>query len=144
MEWVYCLTPVANDHSAIAPRVVNNSNAAVLAIGKFKGTTILQSVLLRVDTTEGGLSLESRTTASFSNPHMYHVTMRSFYLNVRNMYVGLDENGWVDTRYEDTSAEMLMNSVPDVVLHKVPDELGDVVVSTSTRWSKVLSFSKMT
>ena len=42
------------------------------------------------------------------------------------MYVGLDENGWVDTRYEDTSAEMLMKSVPDVVLHKVPDELGDI------------------
>ena len=42
------------------------------------------------------------------------------------MYVGLDENGWVDTRYEDTIAEMLMKSVPDVVLHKVPDELGDV------------------
>ena len=41
------------------------------------------------------------------------------------MYVGLDENGGVDTRYEDTSAEMLMKSVPDVVLHKVPDELGD-------------------
>jgi hypothetical protein len=28
--------------------------------------------------------------------------------------------------YEDTSAEMLMKSVPEVVLHKVPDELGDV------------------
>ena len=42
------------------------------------------------------------------------------------MYVGLDENGGVDTRYEDTSAEMLMKSVPDVVLHKVPDELGDI------------------
>ena len=41
------------------------------------------------------------------------------------MYVGLDENGGVDTRYEDTSAEMLMKSVPEVVLHKVPDELGD-------------------
>ena len=42
------------------------------------------------------------------------------------MYVGLDENGWVDTRYEDTSAEMLMKSVPEVVLHKVPDDLGDI------------------
>ena len=42
------------------------------------------------------------------------------------MYVGLDENGRVDTRYEDTSAEMLMKSVHGVVLHKVPDELGDV------------------
>ena len=42
------------------------------------------------------------------------------------MYVGLDEDGWVDTRYEDASAEMLMKSAPDVVLHKVPDELGDI------------------
>ena len=42
------------------------------------------------------------------------------------MYVGLDENSGVDTRYEDTNAEMLMKSVPDVVLHKVPDELGDI------------------
>ena len=43
-----------------------------------------------------------------------------------NMYVGLDENGGVDTRYEDTNAEMLMKSVPEVALHKVPDELGDI------------------
>ena len=42
------------------------------------------------------------------------------------MYVGLDENGGVDTRYEDTSAEMLMKSVPEAVLHKVPDGLGDI------------------
>ena len=42
------------------------------------------------------------------------------------MYVGLDENGGVDTRYEDTNAEMLMKNVPDVVLHKVPDEFGDI------------------
>ena len=42
------------------------------------------------------------------------------------MYVGVNEDGDVDTRYEDTSAEMLMNSVPDVVLHKVPDGLGDI------------------
>ena len=42
------------------------------------------------------------------------------------MYVGVNEDGDVDTRYENTSAEMLMNSVPDVVLHKVPDELGDI------------------
>ena len=42
------------------------------------------------------------------------------------MYVGVNEDGDVDTRYEDTSAEMLMKSVPDVVLHKVPDELGDI------------------
>ena len=42
------------------------------------------------------------------------------------MYVGLDENGCVETRYEDKSAEMLMKHVPDVVLGKVPDELGDI------------------
>ena len=42
------------------------------------------------------------------------------------MYVGVNEDGDVDTRYEDTSAEMLMKSVPDVVLHKVPDGLGDI------------------
>ena len=42
------------------------------------------------------------------------------------MYVGVNKDGEVDTRYEDTSAEMLMKSVPDVVLHKVPDELGDI------------------
>jgi hypothetical protein len=42
------------------------------------------------------------------------------------MYVGLDTDGGVGTRYEDTSAEMLMKSVPEVVLHKVPDELGDI------------------
>ena len=42
------------------------------------------------------------------------------------MYVGVNEDGDVDTRYDDTSAEMLMNSVPDVVRHKVPDGLGDI------------------
>ena len=42
------------------------------------------------------------------------------------MFVGVNEDGDVDTRYEDTSAEMLMKSVPDVVLHKVPDGLGDI------------------
>ncbi len=42
------------------------------------------------------------------------------------MYVGVNEDGDVDTRYEDTSAEMLMKSVPEVVLHKVPNGLGDV------------------
>lgn len=42
------------------------------------------------------------------------------------MYVGVNEDGDVDTRYEDTSAEMLMKSVPEVVLHKVPNGLGDI------------------
>ena len=42
------------------------------------------------------------------------------------MYVGLDESGGVDTRYEDKSAEELMKAIDDIVLHKVPDELGDI------------------
>ena len=42
------------------------------------------------------------------------------------MYVGVNEDGGVETRYEDTNAETLMKHVPDVVLHKVPDELGDI------------------
>ena len=42
------------------------------------------------------------------------------------MYVGVNEDGDVDTRYEDTSAEMLMKSVPEVVLHKGPNGLGDI------------------
>jgi hypothetical protein len=42
------------------------------------------------------------------------------------MYVGLDENGGVDTRCDDRDAEALMKHAPEVVLHKVPDELGDV------------------
>ena len=32
----------------------------------------------------------------------------------------------VDTRYEDTSAEMFVKTVPDAMLHKVPNELGDI------------------
>ena len=42
------------------------------------------------------------------------------------MFVGLDDDGVVDTRYEDKSAEELMKHVPDVVLHKVPDEIGEI------------------
>ena len=42
------------------------------------------------------------------------------------MYVGVDDDGLVATRYDDEKAEFLMKHVPDVVLHKVPDELGDV------------------
>jgi len=43
------------------------------------------------------------------------------------MYVGIDDDGLVDTRYEDTSAEKLMEHVPEVVLHKVPDEFGRII-----------------
>ena len=42
------------------------------------------------------------------------------------MFVGVDDDGVVDTRYEDKSAEELMKHVPDVVLHKVPDEIGEI------------------
>ena len=42
------------------------------------------------------------------------------------MFVGLDDDGVFDTRYEDKSAEVLMKDVPDVVLHKVPDEIGEI------------------
>jgi len=42
------------------------------------------------------------------------------------MFVGLDDDGAVDTRYEDKSAEDLMKQVPGIVLHKVPDEIGEI------------------
>ena len=42
------------------------------------------------------------------------------------MYASVDDNGGVESRYEDTSAKTLLRHVPDVVLHKVPDELGDI------------------
>ena len=42
------------------------------------------------------------------------------------MFVGLDDDGVVDTRYEDKSAENLMKHVPVIVLHKVPYEIGEI------------------
>ena len=42
------------------------------------------------------------------------------------MFVGVDDDGVVDTRYEDKSAEELMKHVPDAVLHKVADEIGEI------------------
>ena len=42
------------------------------------------------------------------------------------MYVGVDDDGLVVARYDDTSAEELIKAIEDVVLHKVPDELGDI------------------
>mmetsp|Transcript_731 Transcript_731/g.2464 ORF Transcript_731/g.2464 Transcript_731/m.2464 type:complete len:150 (+) Transcript_731:2554-3003(+) len=42
------------------------------------------------------------------------------------MFVGLDDDGVVDTRYEDKSAEDLMKHVLGIVLHKVPDEIGEI------------------
>ena len=40
------------------------------------------------------------------------------------MFVGVD--GVNDTRYEDKSAEKLMEHVPGIVLHKVPDDIGEI------------------
>ncbi|MDB0053707.1 hypothetical protein N9F40_01590 [bacterium] len=42
------------------------------------------------------------------------------------MYIGIDDDGLVDTRYEDKSAEELMKYISDVVLQKVPDEIGEI------------------
>ena len=42
------------------------------------------------------------------------------------MYVGVDDGGLVATRYDDESDDSLMNNVPEVVLLKVPDEIGDI------------------
>ena len=40
------------------------------------------------------------------------------------MYV--DDDGLVVARYDDKSAEELLKAIEDIVLHKVPDELGDI------------------
>lgn len=37
------------------------------------------------------------------------------------IYVGVDAEGGVEARYEDTSAETLIKHVPESMLHKVPD-----------------------
>ena len=42
------------------------------------------------------------------------------------MYVGVSDDGLVVARYDDKSAEELLKAIEDIVLHKVPDELGDV------------------
>ena len=42
------------------------------------------------------------------------------------MYVGVDDDGLLDTRYDDESTESLMKRVPEVVLLKVPDEIGEI------------------
>ena len=42
------------------------------------------------------------------------------------MYVGVDDDGLVVATYEDKSAEELLKAIEDVVIHKVPDELGDI------------------
>ena len=42
------------------------------------------------------------------------------------MFVGVDDDGLVATRYDDEKAEFLMKHVPEVVLYKVPDEIGEI------------------
>jgi len=42
------------------------------------------------------------------------------------MFVGVDDDGLVVAKYDDKSAEELMEHIPDVVLHKVPGEIGEV------------------
>jgi hypothetical protein len=42
------------------------------------------------------------------------------------MFVGVNADGLVDARYDDKSAEDLMEHFPDTVLHKVPDENGEI------------------
>jgi len=42
------------------------------------------------------------------------------------MFVGVDDDGLVVARYDDKSAEELMEHIPDVVLQKVPGEIGEV------------------
>ena len=42
------------------------------------------------------------------------------------MYVGVDDDGLLDTRYDDESTESLMKRVPEVVLLKVPDEIREI------------------
>ena len=42
------------------------------------------------------------------------------------MFVGVDDDGLVVARYDDKSAEELMEHIPDVVLHKVSGEIGEV------------------
>jgi len=62
------------------------------------------------------------------------------------MYVGVDDGGLVATRYDDESDDSLMNNVPEVVLLKVPDDIGEIgrgIYKSSTRWWTGHSFSKM-
>jgi hypothetical protein len=42
------------------------------------------------------------------------------------MFVGVDADGLVYARYDDKNAEELMEHIPDVILHKVPDDIGEI------------------
>ena len=69
------------------------------------------------------------------------------------MFVGVDDDGLVVARYDHKSAEELMEHIPDVVLHKVPGEIGEVGRSiykykvveggrSFSKMSRVISFNK--
>ena len=70
-------TPVANDHSAFAIRVVNNSNAGAGSRDWRVQTDYYSSARYISSRYNGGWLEFSKagTNASFSNPHMYHVTI---------------------------------------------------------------------
>jgi len=42
------------------------------------------------------------------------------------MHVKVEDDGVISKRCDDRDAEALMKRVPDVVLHQVPDELGNI------------------
>ena len=42
------------------------------------------------------------------------------------MFVGVDADGLVYARYDDKNAEELMEHIPDVILHKVSDDIGEI------------------
>jgi hypothetical protein len=70
-------TPVANDHSAFAIRVVNNSNAGAGSRDWRVQTDYYSSARYISSRYNGGWLEFSKagTNASFINPHYYHVTM---------------------------------------------------------------------
>ena len=70
-------TPVANDHSAFAIRVVNNSNAGAGSRDWRVQTDYYSSARYISSRYNGGWLEFSKagTNASFSNPRMYHVTI---------------------------------------------------------------------
>lgn len=42
------------------------------------------------------------------------------------MYVGIDDKGNIDGRYDDKNAKIVIEHFPEVVLYKVPDELAGI------------------
>ena len=42
------------------------------------------------------------------------------------MFVGVDADGLVYARYDDKNAEELIEHIPDVILHKVPDDIEEI------------------